>query len=382
MTLCFFFITTLFCRANEKNDTIIFTGELSIDPLCRTSISTNLFSFVTSRSWNLEKRQLTIHTLDLKTNKRADIIVMAPTIMKVLQCPAIALNDSFLLMQDDYDLKWFLFKPVQGEFKFVEEVQFPPGMMAFNAKVITSNLFLFTDIYNHHPLDSVHNTSLAIYNARQRKFLKVIHPEVPCIGLSHFPQNWITNNRRRIAMAEPCGNRIHIYDLTLDLIHTIELPQTDDWINLPNNKIPVETSPAIINPKEFIANFEPGLITFSRIQSIHFADDSLLLISVSMPGSKVSSTKNFVYNVNNNIYLDPERILIPKSGYHLDCKDELTFHIDPYLLFTDGYSISLEEDNYLPDPKLTNEENENRKNIFYENNDPEFIIRISKIEIH
>jgi len=168
----------------------------------------------------------------------------------------------------------------------------------------------------------------------------------------------------------------------LDLIHTIELPQTDDWINLPNNKIPVETSPAIINPKEFIANFEPGLITFSRIQSIHFADDSLLLISVSMPGSKVSSTKNFVYNVNNNIYLDPERILIPKSGYHLDCKDELTFHIDPYLLFTDGYSISLEEDNYLPDPKLTNEENENRKNIFYENNDPEFIIRISKIEIH
>ena len=128
MTLCFFFITTLFCRANEKNDTIIFTGELSIDPLCRTSISTNLFSFVTSRSWNLEKRQLTIHTLDLKTNKRADIIVMAPTIMKVLQCPAIALNDSFLLMQDDYDLKWFLFKPVQGEFKFVEEVQFPQRM--------------------------------------------------------------------------------------------------------------------------------------------------------------------------------------------------------------------------------------------------------------
>ncbi|MBK6397448.1 MAG: hypothetical protein IPF75_04090 [Bacteroidetes bacterium] len=167
----------------------------------------------------------------------------------------------------------------------------------------------------------------------------------------------------------------------MDLIHTIELPQTDDWINLPNNKIPVETSPAIINPKEFIANFEPGLITFSRIQSIHFADDSLLLISVSMPGSKVSSTKNFVYNVNNNIYLDPERILIPKSGYHLDCKDELTFHIDPYLLFTDGYAISLKKTiiyliQNLPMKKMKTEK------IFYENNDPEFIIRISKIEIH
>ena len=378
-TLCFFLFLSPFIQATEIKDTIIYTGELSIDPLSRISMSENDFSFLTTRSWNLEKRKLTIHQLDLKTHSLTDLIVKIPTNLKILQIPAFALTDSFLLLQDDYNLKWFLFKLAGGEFKIVEEIILPHGTMAFNASAVSTAQFLFTDIYNHHPLDSVYNTSLTIYNARERKFQNIIHPEVPCIGLSHFPQHWISFNQNTIALAEPCGNEMRLYDMELKFLKKISLPKKEKWINLPGNKIPVETSPQRINPKEFITEFESSLSTFSRIESIYFANDSILLISTKQPDKTGSVTKNFVYNILSEKFTDPNNIGIQSSGLHSDCREDLTFHLDPYLSLQNGIYISLEEDNYISDTTLSKEENEIRKNIFYENNDPEFIIRLSAI---
>jgi hypothetical protein len=381
MALCFFLQCSLQSLSFVSKDTIIFTGKASIDPLIRTSISDNQFCYLTARSWNLEKRQLRIHTMDLEDFSSKDVIVKVPTVIKVLQCPAFTMSDSFLLLQDDYNLKWFLFKLAQGEYKMIEEIQMPPMTMALYSKVVEPDLFLFTDIYNHHPLDSVYNTSLALYDARQRKFIKTIHPEVPCIALSHFPQNWISQNGKHIAVAEPCGNRIQLYDMNLDLIKIVELPLSKSWVNLPGNSIPFESSPALINPKEFIAKFEPKLSDFSRIQTIHFANDSLLLITVSQPSISGTENLNFVYNTKSRTFPEASKIMISKTGNHINCKDSLTFHIDPYILIRDGLVLSIEEDNFLPDPSISTEANEIRKNQFYETNDPEFIIRISKIDI-
>lgn len=380
MALCFLVFVPALSEAEEITDTIIYTGELSIDPLNRTSISENDFSYITARSWNLTKRQLTIHSLDLITYQIKKHIVKVPTSMKLLQCPAIAMSDSFLLLQDDYTLKWFLFKMAQEEFKLVEEIKLPSRTMAFTARSINSDHFLFTDIYNHHPLDSVYNTSLTIYNARERKFMNTIHPEVPCIGLSHFPQNWISHSKSLVAMAEPCGNLISLYDMKLNQAGKIFIPKSKRWIDLKGNKIPIETSPEFINPKELIAKFESHISTFSRIETIHFANDSILLISVSQPEETGSTTENFVYNINTKQFIDTHKIQMNTSSEYGN-PEKLSFQIEPYHLFKNGICISLEEDNYFPEPTLSKEENENRKNTFYENNDPEFIIRVSKVKI-
>lgn len=380
--LCFLILVSVNIYAESVKDTIIETKEISIDPLNRSSISDNQFAFITSNSWNIKKRELFITNIDLKTFTKIKIKVLVPTSIKILQCPSFCLNDSFMLIQDEYDLEWFLFKNVSGEFKLIEKIILPSKTKAFDARVLNNHMFLFSDLYNHHPKDSLYNTSLCVFDARSRKIMKVIHPELPCIGLSHFPQNWISQNRELIALADPCGNKIRIYDFQLSQIRTIQLPTTSTWINLPGNKIPIETSPSQMNPKELIEKFGPMLSTFSRIETIHFANDSLLLISCNETDTANYENLNFVYNAKINAFISSKSIFISeKRKIQNSGRSELTFQLNPHQMIRNGICISLEEDNFIPNPTLTAEENEINKNKFYENNDPEFIIRISKIEI-
>lgn len=368
LVLCFLGFFRPESKCSSFQDTVISTGIPSIDPQNRISISEKCFAFVTSESWNLDKRELKINKMDLETYVLSNIVVKVPTSLKILQCPAIALSDSFLLLQDDYNLNWFLFKLVYGEFKLLEPIEMPLNTMAFNCRVISSGLFLMTDIYNHHPFDKVKNTSLAIYNASERKFITVIHPEIPCIGLSHFPQKWITNSKDFITLAEPCGNQILIFDKSLTLIRTLKLPVSENWKNLPGNKIPMETSPEIINPKELIEKINPILNTFTRIETLQFINDSTLMIQCT--GSTTPENELFIYDLKHNKFC---------KGNEIPMLKDQRFSLHPWQEFKNGRCITLEEDNYISDQSLSPEENEIRKNNFYETNDPEFIIRISKV---
>ncbi len=380
-TLCLFLF--IICRVNGSSpkDTIIYTNIPSIDPLNRVSLSKTQFAFITSTSWDMHHRELIINVVERKQNQFETISVSIPTSLKILQCPTICLNDSFLLIQDEYDLNWFLFKYVVGKYKLVEKIKLPSHSTLFDARVLNEHCFLLTDIYNHHPADSVSNTTLCVYDARARKVTKVIHPELPCIGLSHLQQNWISQSDQFVVLAEPCGNKIRLYDQELNQVRTIQIPQGENWKNLPGNKLPFETSPLKIDPKSLIANLSPLLQTFSRIITIHLANDSLLLINCSFPDTMQGKTENFVYNINRNKFENDSqvKITLPRS---LEDNDSRTFEITPYQMIRDGFCYSLEEDNFLYNNQLTTRENEKLKNEFYENHDPEFIIRISKIEIH
>ncbi len=382
MALCFLISFSFNSFGKIANDTIILTNENSIDPTFRSCISDNFYSYSTSHSWDINKREIVISKLNLKNHVISKLSIKVPTNIKILQCPTYCLTDSFLLLQDEYDLQWFLFKNMFGKYKFIDKIILPKNTMALNAKVLNEHMFLLTDIYNHHPLDSVSNVSLCTYDALLRKVTHEIHPVLPCIGLSHFPQNWISQNDKFIAVAEPCGNKIQIYNINLKLTRTISLPLSSSWTNLPGNKIPIETSPALINPKEFIGNFKNTISKFSRIETLQFANDSLLLISCNHPDSAQVTHENFVYNAKQDLFMDPKFITIKSSEVSDTNKTSgLTFHITPHQLLRNGICIMLLEDNFIPNPKLTTQENENNKNTFYEKNDPEFIIRLSKIEI-
>lgn len=380
--LCLLLLFSAEIHAEGIRDTLILTHEISVDPLQRSSISESEFAFITAKSWNMNNREMTFSIIDLKTLKLRLTKIKIPTSIKILQCPTFCMNNLFLLIQDEYDLDWFLFKNIAGEFKFIEKLSLPKKTMAFNARVLNNHLFLLTDIYNHHPLDSTFNTSLCIYDAFKRKVIRTIHPDVPCIGLSHFPQNWISQNAKFIALAEPCGNKIQLYDLDLKLIRTINLPTTENWVNLPGNKLPIETSPLVIEPKSLIEELIPIMKTFSRIKTIHFANDSLLIVSCNSPDSSIDSNENYIYNVFDNKFQSPNSISISYPETKTDrVKPKKTFDINPNQQIRSGVCISLESENFIMDPNLTLEENEINKNNFYEKNDPEFIIRISKIEI-
>jgi len=380
--LCFLLLFSVNSFAESGMDTIILTNEISIDPLNRTSISESEFAFISANSWNIEKREMSINKLNISTHVLKSIKVKIPTSIKILQCPTFCLNDSYLLIQDEYELDWFLFKNVAGEFKFLEKINLPKKTMAFEAKVLNDRLFLLTDLYNHHPLDSTFNSTLCVYDAKVGKIVKTIHPEIPCIGLSHFPHNWISQNKHFIALAEPCGNRIQLYDVQLNFIRTVFLPDSRSWVNLKENKLPLESSPAKINPKSFIEEFSPFLTTFSRIKTIHFANDSLLMISCNHPDSLTIRKENYIYDAAKNKFLSPSAIIISKNDFSsISNKSTSSFNITPYQLIRNGICISLESDNFIPNSKLTIQENENNKNKFYQDNDPEFIIRISKIKV-
>jgi hypothetical protein len=382
MALCFLLLFTTQNFAENRMDTIINTHIISIDPLNKASISDNQVAFISAKSWNMDKRKLEINKLNLKNLELIKLSIEIPTSLKILQCPAICMTDSFFLIQDEFKLNWFLFKNVNNQYKLIEQIPLPPHTMAFDARALNEHQFLLTDIYNHHPMDSVKNTTLLIYDARIRKFIAELHPDIPCIGLSHFPQNWISQNETFIALAEPCGSTIRLYDLKLKPIRSIKLPESRNWKNLYGNKLPIETSPAFIDPKSLIEKLSPILSIFSRIETIHFANDSLLLISCSLPDSTRFEKENFVYNINSNVFLQASSVSIARNYENSDrIESAQTFQITPDQLIRNGICISLEEDNFIPDPTLTTIENEINKDKFYEDHDPEFIIRISSIII-
>ncbi len=378
--LCFFVLIAPKANAGVEKDTIIFTKESSVDPLYRSSIFQDQFVFATSTSWDLSQRILTLNKLELVRYALSKIKILIPTNIKLLQCPTFCITDSFLLLQDEYDLNWFLFIKKAGQYTYLEQLSPPPRTIFFKAKAISESKFLLTDNYNHHSADSVYNTSLCIYDARLRQFTAEIHPGLPCIGLSHFPQNWISNNSKQIALSEPCGNKIYLYDLALKLTEMICLPVDKHWIDLPENKIPLETRPEKINPKALIEKLNTLLPTFSRIETIHFVNDSILLVNCTIPDSLKSKKTTYIYNTQNRSFEKPEYIsFYSKENMAFEKANTPSLNLTPYQLFSEGIYISLEDDNFIPNPNFTISQNETNKNNFYENNDPEFIIRISKV---
>lgn len=113
--------------------------------------------------------------------------------------------------------KYFLYKIIKTTF-FYE-----------NIKQIDADRFLFSFIYNSHPLDQKEKVVLSVYNIKNDTVSYSIFPQYERIEFSHLIHHWIAVVDSKVLLTSTIDYKIRVYDLRLSLVDsfTRNIP---DWI--------------------------------------------------------------------------------------------------------------------------------------------------------
>ncbi len=377
--------TELYCIAGKKYT----TGKNSISESFSSYISPPVVYYITDEDWNAESRDLSLNMINTESGKKDSFILHIPTTIIINELPDISLNSDYLILTDDEQFSLYRFKKSGKQFNFVNEIKLPEKCSGKNVKYLSKNKFLLYCFYNFHPSDNTYNSNLGIYDAEKDSIIRFIHPEMPCIGFSHFPKEWLTNNDNTIALASPCGYKIDFYNFNLELKGSIN-PQTSEIKNYRSiDKISFETSPDFIHPKLLIEKMLLLKDTVSRIEKIYFVNNSTLLVSST--GKDLGNDQRRIdlwdidhklkpvfCNAKNRIEvpvndtLDPEHLPIPiNSCDDLEIKNNIIY--------------AFNNEDYISDKKIKMSDFLQLKNQYYETNDPIYSIQqfiLPRIPVH
>ena len=359
------------------------TNLSSIDATIKISAFKNSVAFTTPQLFDSSTNRLEIKISEFTPYSTRSLIGNIPKSLSIYQLPDISLNTHYLILQDFESLGLFVFKIIKNTFEYQGQIQLPEKCQILNAYPLDEKRFLLTDIYNHHPLDSEYNVSLCVYDATLDSITAEIHPEIPCIALSHLEHQWTSFNSKYIFLAEPCGNRIHRFDHNLKNEKIIEFKEPSNWTNLSENKIPFETSPAKVHPKIVIFKLLDLLPSFNRIETIKTINDSITEIICSTSDTINSKTKQAIfYNSNQDIFTRNFQTYSTEFfGNVQNSAAEQLFNLSNANWSGENKCITLSDDSFLGNPNLSKTENESNKEIYYQTNDPEFVIKIYNLNL-
>ena len=232
---CFFIL--LFSKLNAQRESDIrcslvkqFTlGIPSLENRFSVDIQEGVVYFLTQNDNNQKERKLIIHKISIENDNKDSLIINYPSNISIQSIPKFSISKDYLILIDDERSKTYRFVKKENTYTYLNQVKLPKKYAAEHVRFLNKNQFLFTSIYNYHPNDNYYNSNLAIYDAENDAYINVIHPDLPCIGFSHLTSSWITNCKSKIAVANPCGYKIFLYDTTLNLIDSIDFKNPDNW---------------------------------------------------------------------------------------------------------------------------------------------------------
>jgi hypothetical protein len=349
----------------------------SIENRIEYSILSNTFYYCTKDDWKPEKRNLLIHTIEMDSGKKDSVTVIIPLGITISELPSIFAGEHQFILMDDDNMGLYLFNKTQTNYNYSSEINLPEGSAAVKATYIGDDKFLLQSVYNYHPDDKINNTSIGIYDALKNKVTRMIHPDLPCIGFSHLSLENIAFAGNRIAVSDPCGYKIVFYGLDLIAKDSIVYEPVSQWKNLPGNKIPFETSPSVIHPKILIDELIGLEDSVSRIEKIFFIDSKKLL--VLSKGNGLSNNRRVeIWNLNNlksPAWSDANyKIRYVSNDTISTDKIPLAYNNSVRTVIMNGCMYQVYDDDFLPPGKLLFENFTNKKNEFYEKNDPHFAI--------
>jgi hypothetical protein len=357
------------------------TGKSSMTNQLKSFLDPPFIYYFTEEEWNDSDRVLKIFSWHTQSEKSDSIILNIPSNIIINHLPDIAINDEYMILTDDEYSDLYRFKKIKNTYRFVNKLTLPPRSNGKNVSVLKENLFLLECIYNFHPDSETHTVNIGIYDAAKDKIINFIHPPLPCIAFSHLPNKWIAFNNERIALAYPCSYKIVFYDLKLNKTDSIEFNPGNSWRDIPGNKIPVETDPSKINPKILIDHLQKMQDTVTRIERIFFLDNQTLL--VSSYGSQPNNTSRRIDVWKTDKLKSPVF-----SGYAMGInfagEDSIIINALPPPLQSTACIIknntiySIQKDDFLPATNMTINEFTQQKDLYYENNDPQFLIQLHK----
>jgi hypothetical protein len=379
MILGFTFMISQASIADNQSlrDTVINTSLSALEPIISSSVTPHEIFYSTPELFDSASRVLQINKLNTQDFKQEKKYCHIPKQIFIAGAPMFCINGSYLLLQDDETLELNLFKNKSDTFKFICKIIPPERTKYFEMLPLGKEQFLLIDLYNHHPSEDKFNTSLSVYEPSLNRISITIHPDLPCIAWSHFPKKWVTLNDSSIFLSEPCGTIIHEYDHSLKPKATIELPAMASWKNLPANRFPFETSPDKIHPKLLIDELKTINRRVNRIENITAVDDSLLIISCTGADSLDASKKiAFLYNPKTKQFWAQPITCFSTTAMNSSSKINSSIETILNSAWSGiSRSITIDNDSFIPQTGLTQEENEQLKNKYYETHDPEFIFK-------
>jgi hypothetical protein len=353
--------------------------------LTKTSVINQISSFIspplvyyfTNDEWDTKSRILKIYCTNINNSSTDSFEVDIPNKIEV-DFPEITISDNFLILLDDYNFNYHRFEKKNGKYIYQNTIELPPHSAGKNMKVLAGDNFLFYSIYNFHPDKQMNNTSLMIYSAKKNQILSFIHPFVPCIGFSHLINDWIAINNNRIALADPCGYKIRLYDFNLILQDSIVFKNAA-WNELSNNKIPFETDPSKIHPKLLIDKLLVLQDTISRIEKIEFISDSKLLVSSTCKTCGKNKRRIDIWNIGKwktPVYSTNFPIGYSESDSIYPNNIPLEINSTSNILFKDNFIYSVIDEDISIKQSMTFKEFNQQKDLYYETNDPYFTIAV------
>ena len=353
----------------------------SLDAELESWISPPFVYYMTNDDWNPEDRTLKIFCLNINSQLIDSAILKIPEEVIIHAIPGIAMNGNYLILTDDDRFKMFLFIRSGNSFIFRNKINLPSDFVTRRLKFLTADRILLYSIYNFHPVEGVQNTNLSVYDIQNDSIIKILHPELPCIGFSHLINEWISVSDDRIAIADPCGYTIRFYNFDLDLQDSIIFHPGGRWKDLPGNTLPFSTSPAEINPKLLIDKLLKIQDTISRIEKLFFLNDqSLLVISTCGAMGKRRMDIWDLTDLRKPIAMYDDVVTDSDSVDTIDINllpPDMNRPLRVYVKNQIVYRI-YDEDFYVNNSMSINEY-KRQKNIYYENFDPKFSISIARL---
>ena len=207
--------------------------------------------------------------------------------------------------------------------------------------------------------------------------------ELPCVAFCHLEKSWVDINDKLIAVANPCGYKITLYDFELNVVDLIKPVRKKDWKDIQNNILPFETNLYKVNPKTVIDNLLLMQDTISRIEKIFFINRSTLLVSWTGIGCLKNKRKIDVWKIKNRVnstnsgiltsinYADSDTINL--NNVPISLNDRSNIKIENNIVYT------INDEDFIPEKDMTVKEFNHLKDLYYEKYDPQFTIGIYKI---
>jgi hypothetical protein len=351
----------------------IVTTKLSVDYRISSFLGDSAVYFITTTDLNQNENSLQINSIGLYSGIQDSIIIKLPAEMVISSLPSFAINGTHLLMRDA-EYRLFRFRKIINNWKFNSVVAIPKGA-AVSEIGVTGKNFLLSEFYNMHPLEKQFNSSVLIYDPVENLFLKEIHPALPCIAFSHLKKEWIANNTAYIAIADPCGYRISLYDTQLRLITSINGPDSS-WRKVKGNKIPFNTDVSTIHPRQIVDRLLTFQDSVNRIEKIFFLNDSTLLVSITGFGLKDPQRRIDSWHLGEKINLTSSKIINPQFIRWPDPDIHFNLPFASKINIKNNKIIYLSDTDFTLSPGQDKNNFEILKNNYYIDHDPYFTLFI------
>lgn len=337
--------------------------------------------YITNESIDIQSKRISLYSVNLKTGFTETFLLEMPKSLKIERLPfSFALNDQYLILNDDTEGKIFLYRKTGRSFHFENEVTIGPHLRFRSVTAMKNGKFLLFEVYDTSDTLAP-KVTLAVFNPYQNKTESVIHPVLHCMPFSYFEIYPVAVNKDCIALADLCSYEIRIFDYDLKERKTIRLSESD-YEQIKNAIIPFETNPRKMHPKTTIFNLLELDKKIQRIERIYFENDSLLWV-LSTNRNQQYNKRLDVWNLNHtdqpynkNVTLNIE--FQPEIPINPGCTPVLLNRFKEPLL-KNGKIITVNSDPFLPDSPTDYAHYLKMKDEYYEKHDPTFHLQIHTV---